>query len=106
MKLILLLLIALSLGCSEKEETKVAKPRQTVDLEIMLFDDLNELNNYIDKNYEVKKLRREGFARWYTDGTDCKIFLHRVNTEKEFDKLEAVYGHELMHCIYGSFHKE
>lgn len=33
---------------------------------------------------------------------ECTIFVVRGTTAR----LEGIYGHELMHCMYGTYHKE
>lgn len=73
-----------------------------IKLKVVLFDTEAKLNDYIQSNFNVTEVNREGMAVWYLNDPEheCTLYLPRSITK------ESVYGHELMHCIYGSYHKE
>lgn len=95
-------------GCEQPKEFTPQHERTDIHLEVKLFDTEREMNNYIESNFNVSnQYAREGFSRWFVDTfegipDECTIFVVRGTTER----LEAVYGHELMHCVYGTYHKE
>lgn len=95
-------------GCEKAQEFTPQHERTDIHLKVRLFDNERELNHYIESNFDVnKEYKREGLSRWYAQSFDgmldeCTIFVVRGTTER----LESIYGHELMHCVYGTYHKE
>lgn len=92
------------LGCEPAPKDVVEYERTNIKLNVMLFDTERGLNEYIHQNYQVTKVEREGFSVWYKNDptNECTILVLRGTEPSK----ERVYGHELMHCIYGTFHKE
>jgi hypothetical protein len=95
-------------GCEKVQKFTPQHERADIHLKVRLFDNERELNHYIESNFDVnKEYKRDGFSRWYAQSFDgmldeCTIFVVRGTTER----LEGIYGHELMHCVYGTYHKE
>ena len=81
-----------------------------VDIRVMTFKSQSSLQKYLTKNkmtfYEV-----DGLAQWAHPKNDltkvnrCEIYVVEPSGVKDVDVLET-WGHELAHCIYGSFHKK
>ena len=47
----------------------------------------------------------KGEAVYYREGNDCQILIKRTKTLKVDDKVTLTLGHEVMHCLYGDYHK-
>jgi len=79
---------------------------------VMVFDSERALNNYI---HSQKLLTRDeqvqGLALWSLNKNDqsvmnhCTIYVVEPNGAKDYKEL-TTWGHELVHCVYGSFHKD
>lgn len=79
---------------------------------VMVFDDERKLNSYLHKE---KLLDREetvdGMAKWALNKNDqsvmtrCTIYVVEPKGSKHYSEL-TTWGHELVHCVYGSFHKD
>jgi len=95
-------------GCGKVNEGTPQHERTDLHLNVKLFDNERELNHYIEDNFNAnKQYTREGFSRWFVDTfegqpNECTIYVVRGTT----GRLEGIYGHELMHCMYGTYHKE
>lgn len=50
---------------------------------------------------------RDGFAQWTLSGNTPKCYIHVLKPRNSNDAMHfPVWGHELMHCVYGAFHDE
>lgn len=108
--LILLLLFATIMlyGCGKPEPDIINNNQQfertEIKLSVKLFDNERELNQYIVDNFNVKDANRLGFSKWYLDDVNNECTIYVVRGTKT--SLQSTYGHEIMHCIYGTYHKE
>lgn len=106
MKKIIWVLLAVLIILSCSTTSYVREPDKLLDLKVkvVLFDTQQDLNNYINNKHSITEgYTRAGLSVWYTDDVNsCTIYLVKGTAKI----LEKHYGHELMHCIYGSFHKE
>lgn len=54
-----------------------------------------------DKN---PKATRQGWAKWNNVDNQCEIHVVKPRHANDSNTMET-WGHELVHCSYGSFHK-
>lgn len=80
-------------------DSKVSLQRKYAELNGLRYDDVRKNNRSL-----------EGFARWNenADGTEpeqkwCKIFI--VKPKADSRRYNETLGHEMLHCMYGSFHE-
>ena len=78
-------------------------------INVKTFPSRRSLNKYLEKKgYSEQEV--DGLARWaITPGNKkprrCDVFVIEPSHEADHARQED-WGHELMHCVYGSFHKE
>lgn len=83
---------------------------QVFPLEVMVFESEPELHRYLMK-HKIEKKKVLGLARWTilkndpSTVTDCTIYVVRPKGLDDSNRFET-WGHELVHCVYGSFHEE
>lgn len=101
--LITLMSAVLLLAACSGEKQEPEYERTQIELHVHLFDTERELNDHVNKSYKVSPATRSGFAKWWKPDpkNECHVYLVRGLKAQERN-----YGHELQHCIYGSFHKE
>lgn len=103
---IILLLMSCGDPSAVNSERTIEHARTEIMLHVKLFDTNSQLNAFINKEYAGKTndLTKSGFAMWYKDDPtgECTIYVVKGTSTS----LQTDYGHEIMHCIYGSFHKE
>ena len=79
-----------------------------VDIRVMTFSTQRQLNKYL-KRKDGEEV--EGLAQWAHPKGDltkvkrCDIYVVEPNSSRDYGQMET-WGHELMHCIYGSYHPE
>lgn len=86
---------------------------QSFPLTVMVFDTESALNSYLTKNKIRKRddLDVLGLAAWKAKKNDlssvssCSIYVVRPKGLADSNRFET-WGHELVHCVYGSFHEE
>ena len=83
---------------------------QYVDIRVMTFKTQSQLNKFLKlKSYSDQEV--EGLARWahpkgdMTKVNRCDIYVVEPSGVRDTGAL-STWGHELAHCIYGSYHKE
>ena len=83
---------------------------QYVDIRVMTFETESQLNKFLKlKSYSGQEV--EGLARWAHPKDDmtkvkrCDIYVVEPSGVRDTGTL-STWGHELAHCIYGSYHKE
>lgn len=89
-------------GCSEgtvNNEVKGDLNRVDTPLEITVhvFDNQYALKKATEK---YKTTKQVGFTVWTLTDNTCHIYV--VKGRKQFE----TWGHELAHCVYGTFHEE
>lgn len=79
-----------------------------VDIRVQTFSSQRQLNKYL-KRKEGDEV--EGLAQWAHPKGDltkvkrCDIYVVEPRDSRDYGQMET-WGHELMHCIYGSYHPE
>lgn len=112
-KILLSILAVFMVSCDVPEKT-ITKTHdvtdQYVDIRVMTFETMSQLNKFLElKAYSDQEV--EGLARWVHPKDDmttvkrCDIYVVEPSGVRDTNTLET-WGHELAHCIYGSYHKE
>jgi hypothetical protein len=121
MKKLLLIPLLLILSCSPESDIKPTMDRTEQDILIRVV--LHPNGNSLEEAYrEVNNLPARapvpehwGFAAWNewrdSDGNSVDnpgeqywCVIHAVEPKRQTDQRVLTLGHELLHCIYGSFH--
>lgn len=111
-KIILMVMSLLLVSCDQP--TGINKTHdvteQYIDVRVTTFKTERQLNNFLQSNnYSDQEV--EGLARWahpkgdLTKVTRCDIYVTEPSGVRDTGTL-STWGHELAHCIYGSYHKE
>ena len=104
-------LVGLLMSCdtTDKGMTKTHDiTGEYVDIRVMTFSTQRQLNKYL-KRKDGEEV--EGLAQWAHPKGDltkvkrCDIYVVEPNSSRDYGQMET-WGHELMHCIYGSYHPE
>lgn len=108
MKAILFLLIVLFLtGCASTaggEPVIKTMERYSIDLKVNLFDTKSEMHRAIRaRGVQGFMFSNDGAALIHTSSNKCEIFAIRPTSLNDNETL--VLGHELLHCIYGEYHR-
>ena len=108
--LIIMLLCIVSCEPSAKEKISGTQDYSGIQFPITVYtyDNKVELNKAIDK-WKPKRKTIKGFAIWFLGQQSkemkrCEI--HVLVPRGVADDNITIWGHELAHCIYGTFHKE
>lgn len=99
---VLLGLLLLTTGCEDSKplvKKDFDNTGQELALTVYTYDSLQQLNN----NVREPALGLKGQA--YLLGNDCEIKLYEPKSLREDDEFALTLGHELMHCLYGNYHK-
>ena len=108
---IALLLITMS-GCKITQQIKGSHNYESKEftIKVTVYENNKKLNKAIDKKYGNVNhgFSVEGFSVWHlskkdvSNMTSCEIYVTKPSMigSPEFD----TWGHELAHCIYGSYH--
>lgn len=81
---------------------------QYIDIRVMTFETESQLNKFLKRKGGEEV---EGLAQWVHPKGDltkvkrCDIYVVEPNNSRDYGQMET-WGHELMHCIYGSYHPE
>lgn len=108
---------ALTLSCSETVESPRSLPALgTMDnsnrqfpITVYTYDSIADLNAAV-REKKTSRLKVKGIAFWYfksktPDKMDrCEI--HVVTPARKDGPHVTTWGHELAHCVYGSYHPE
>ena len=83
---------------------------QYIDIRVMTFESKTQLNKFLElKSYSDQEV--DGLARWVHPKSDmstvkrCDIYVVEPSGVRDTGTL-TTWGHELAHCMYGSYHKE
>jgi hypothetical protein len=97
-------------SCSEQSNKPAIEKqlqRQELKVTINFYPNLRLLNQKYNKEFGDTGNIRTGFAVWANPGKEpywCDI--HVLEPKSVDDERTLTLGHELAHCIYGSYHKE
>ena len=104
-KLLATVLLLCTTACTASKHSRVIinkdHVRTNIELNIRLFDSKSEMNKVIRREHRDLERNVEGLATWYTAGTNtCTVYVYEPNSNFDIN----TWGHELMHCVYGSWH--
>ena len=109
--LVVLLLVLSSCDTTEKSITKTHDVTgEYIAIRIQTFPTERALNKYLE-DADFSKQEVDGLARWVPPKGDltkvkrCDIYVVEPKSVRDTNRM-STWGHELAHCIYGSFHKE
>jgi len=97
---------ALTLGmlaCSSSKSTLINEDHTRLNMEIKVhvFKNKKLLNSALKKEFPREIRTVEGFAVWYNTVEDyCEIYVTKPDSKFDIN----TWGHELAHCVYGSWH--
>ena len=80
-------------------------------INIKTFRNSRQLNRYIEKNNIPTEGEVDGVAQWSIKPIEgatpsrCNVYVVQPNSQTDHATMET-WGHELMHCVYGSYHAE
>ena len=102
MRVIFILLFFLS--CSMVDTNKeikgsIDRSGQPIEITTYVFANQHELLKHIE-TMGLSKYDYMGLSKWAVEENICDIFV--IMGEPEFE----TWGHELAHCLYGTFHEE
>jgi hypothetical protein len=122
MKKLLLIPLLFILSCSPESDIKPTMDR--TEQEILIRVVLHPDGNSLEEAYrEVNNLpartpvpEQWGFAAWNewrdrdgnpvdNPGEQYWCIIHAIEPKRQADQRVLTLGHELLHCIYGSFHE-
>lgn len=115
--LFLFLLITLVTSCGDKTDgPELIKTHdysnRELPITVMVFESNSDLNKYLrSKELTQRESKVEGLALWSlnaknrTEVMDCTIYVVEPKGSQDYNEL-TTWGHELLHCVYGSFHKD
>jgi len=111
-KILLTALILFIVSCEPSPEKKISGTQDYSNVKfpitVYTYETSNELNKAV-KNKSGHGQPVEGLSLWFlTKKTNqmsrCEI--HVVVPNGVDDNHTMTWGHELMHCVYGTYHKE
>lgn len=118
--LIIISIVLMIASCSPESNIKPTMDRTNQDLNIrvIFYDTKSDLAeayrevNQLPANAEVPD--QWGFAAWneqrtpegtLIDSENKMCVIHTFQPKRQNDRLVLTMGHELLHCVYGSYHK-
>lgn len=112
MKYLLLSFSLFMFGC-DASSSDIRRDRNSENVQfpitVFVYDDQEDMLKNLSKRETPGSLHEiEGFANWYlnkdtNEMTRCEIHVVRPNSYMDNPEF-TTWGHELAHCVYGSFH--
>lgn len=108
-----LFITLVSIQSCESENSAMTETHNAEETDIIVsvktFTTQDKLNKYVRK-HDLEVVEVEGLAQWrLKKGEDvpyrCDIYVVKPKSSKDYETQET-WGHELMHCIYGSYHRK
>lgn len=81
-----------------------------IDIRVMTFDNQSSMQRYLTRN-KLTNDEVDGLAQWVHPKGDltkvkrCEIYVVEPSGVRDYSTMQT-WGHELVHCMYGSFHKK
>ena len=101
-------------SCEPSPDSGVTKTHDVtgeyIDIRVMTFDNQSSMQRYLTRN-KLTNDEVDGLAQWVHPKNDltkvkrCEIYVVEPSGVKDYNTMET-WGHELVHCMYGSFHKK
>lgn len=101
--LMLIALMFVSTAASAREVTgDMRRIEQPFEMTVITYESKRDLNRAANIIFNDNRKDRDGFAVW----TLTKCTIHVLNLRRPTDRETLPeWGHELAHCVYGTFHK-
>jgi hypothetical protein len=104
---ILLLSAILFLGCDQRKPIQPEWDRTGKELRITIntYQSLSAMQQVVgDRVGSEQPQGLQGFAIMSPDDNVCEVFI--VQPDRIDDKHTLTLGHEVLHCLYGRYHRE
>lgn len=95
MKTLLILILLLTFGCTDPVKKDFNREGETLEAVVQFSKDLRK------DSWDYRE-GLTGQALYSPDDNLCDII---VSSKLSFVKQQETLGHELMHCLYGDYHK-
>lgn len=94
-------------------DTKIEGTHDTTGIDmtirVVTFNNKKALNKHVSKLDGAPSYDVDGLAQWRVDAIGnvkrCDIYVEKPKGKRDYTEQEN-WGHELMHCVYGSFHED
>ena len=111
-KILLVLAIISMVSCDPSPKEKISGTQDYTGVQfpitVYTYDTRAELNKAVEDR-KPKGQRVEGLALWFLTKETRKMQrceIHVVSPSRIDDEHVLTWGHELAHCVYGTYHKE
>ena len=110
---VLVLIAGFLASCSEDSGAGIQGTHDATDIDITIrvktFPTNDALNKHVGRMEHGPSYEVDGLAVWRVDAIGnvkrCDIYVEKPKSKFDY-KEQSNWGHELMHCIYGSYHKD
>lgn len=107
--IILAVVLILLVGCEQSSglPSDFDRSGETMHVTVVYHDDAESVREKYEEDFGVRKEGQDGYAVWKNPGAQpytCEI--HVVRPRYDGDTAMDALGHEMTHCLIGSFHKE
>lgn len=113
-KIIILCMMLLMVSCDPSPDSGIKKTHDVtgeyIDIRVMTFNSQSSMQRYLTKN-KLTNDEVDGLAQWVHPKEDltkvkrCEIYVVEPSGVRDYTTMQT-WGHELVHCMYGSFHKK
>lgn len=111
-KITLAIMVLFLVSCDPSPDKKLSGTQDYTGVQfpitVYTYDSREELNKAVEGK-KPKGQRVEGLALWFLKKENREMIrceIHVVSPSKVDDEHILTWGHELAHCIYGTYHKE
>ncbi len=98
MRYFLIVLIFL-VGCSQEPKQDLNREGVELLITVHVYDNKQEL---LEATKKYNTTKEAGLAVWNNIDNKCDIYVVRPKSRNSNE--HQTWGHELSHCVYGSFH--
>lgn len=109
-KTILAILLALLAACTPQQPTGEAvkaefdRSGQIMQVQVVVHPNLESVNYALDQFYKQDQPEVYGWSAWSLQGKPHQCQIHVAPPETVDDEMMRTWGHELAHCVYGTYH--
>lgn len=107
-RIFLIASLLVSTGCNDTETEKpttLNNNGKSIIIKVIIHDSYHDVNIAYREMFPNRPTAKKlGWAGWNEAGTLCQI--HVVDFKDAKDPVLNTWGHELGHCVYGSWHPE
>lgn len=113
--LVTMVLLTFTTSCSDSSISGISgthnKEGEPLEITVRVFANNKEFDKYMKDELGVRdRVKRDGLAEWFVrndtgEVVSCDIYVKEIRSVNDKDRMYE-WGHELAHCIYGTYHKE